>query len=110
MQRNHSDCSRVAQHELVLGSSGHVKPNPNEPAQPAHITIQNQTPHSNLLTLNLHAWLLDPQQSRSRASLRQWQLELRLLRGGLPDPSMRQNGPFLQSCASLIGWTLGHPL
>ena len=30
----------------------------------------NQTLHRNLL--NLHAWLLEPQQSRSRASLRQW--------------------------------------
>ena len=41
----------------------------------------NQIPHKNLTNLNLHAWLLDPQQSRSRASLRQWQQELRLLRG-----------------------------
>ena len=27
------DCSGVAQHALVLGSSGHVQPNPTEPAQ-----------------------------------------------------------------------------
>ena len=26
MQENHSDCSRVAQHALVLGPSGHVGP------------------------------------------------------------------------------------
>ena len=32
MQENHSDCSGVAQHALVLGSSGHVQPNPTEPA------------------------------------------------------------------------------
>ena len=31
----------------------------------------NQIPHRNLTSLNLHAWLLEPQQSRSRASLRQ---------------------------------------
>ena len=43
MQENHSDCSRVAQHALVLGSSGHVKPNPTEPAQPAHTTIQSDS-------------------------------------------------------------------
>ena len=39
MQENHSDCSGVAQHALVLGSSGHVQPHPAEPAQsvqPAH--------------------------------------------------------------------------
>ena len=35
MQENHSDCFRVAQHALVLGSSGHVQPNPTESAQPA---------------------------------------------------------------------------
>ena len=35
MQENHSDCSGVAQHALVLGSSGHVQPNPTEPAQSA---------------------------------------------------------------------------
>ena len=33
MQENHSDCSGVAQHALVLGSSGHIQPNPTEPAQ-----------------------------------------------------------------------------
>ena len=33
MQENHSDCSGVAQHALVLGSSGYVQPNPTEPAQ-----------------------------------------------------------------------------
>ena len=41
----------------------------------------NQTLHRNLSNLNLHACLLEPQLSRSRASLRQWQHELRLLRG-----------------------------
>ena len=33
MQENHPDCSRVAQHALLLESSGHVQPNPTEPAQ-----------------------------------------------------------------------------
>ena len=70
----------------------------------------NQIPHRNLTNLNLHAWLLEPQQSRSRASLRQWQQELRPLKGDQPDQSMKQSGPFLQSGASLIRWTSGHPL
>ena len=35
MQENHSDCSGVAQHVLVLGSIGHVLPNPTESAEPA---------------------------------------------------------------------------
>ena len=70
----------------------------------------NQTPHRNLTNLNLHAWLLEPQQSRSRGSLKQWQQGLRLLKEDQPDQSMRQSGPFLQSDASLIRWTSGHPL
>ena len=70
----------------------------------------NQIPHRNLPNLNLHAWLLEPLQSRSRVSLRQWQQEFRLLREDQPDRSMRQSGPFLQSGASLIRWTSGHLL
>ena len=35
MQENHSNCSRVAQHALVLGCSGHVQPDPTESAQSA---------------------------------------------------------------------------
>ena len=35
MQENHSDCSGVAQHALVLGPSGHVQPDPTESAQSA---------------------------------------------------------------------------
>ena len=35
MQKNHSDCPRVAKHALVLGPSGHVQPNPSVSAQPA---------------------------------------------------------------------------
>ena len=69
-----------------------------------------QTQHKNLSKLNIHAWLLEPQQSRSRASLRQWQHELRLLKEDQPDPSMRQSRPFLQSGASVIRWTSGHHL
>ena len=41
----------------------------------------NQIPHRNLTNLNIHAGLLEPQQSRSRTCLRQWQQELRLLKG-----------------------------
>ena len=33
MQQNNSDCPRVAQHALVLGSSGNVQSNPTVPAQ-----------------------------------------------------------------------------
>ena len=44
MQENHSDCSRVAQHALVLGSSDHVQSDSSEPAQsaqPGNTAIQS---------------------------------------------------------------------
>ena len=70
----------------------------------------NQIPHRNLTNLNLHAWLLEPQQSKNRVSLRQWQRGLRLLREDQPDQSMRQSGPLLRSGVSLIRWTSDHHL
>ena len=72
MQENHSDCSWVAQHALVLGSvamSCQIPlslPNlPNLLTQPF-----DQIPHRNLTNLNLHGCFPEPQQSRRRASLR----------------------------------------
>ena len=41
LQENHSDCSRVAQHALVLGSSDHVQSDPTEPAQPVNTAFQS---------------------------------------------------------------------
>ena len=53
--------------DLVIMSSQIPLSLPNLLTQPF-----NQIPHRNLTNLNLHAWLLEPQQSRSRASLKQW--------------------------------------
>ena len=41
MQENHSDCSRVGQHALVLESSDYVKSDPIVLVQPAHSIIQS---------------------------------------------------------------------
>ena len=79
------------------------------PNLPNLLTALQSDPHRNPSNLNLHAWLLEPQQSRSRASLRQWQQELRLLKGDQPDQFTRQSGPFLQIGASLIRWTSRAP-
>ena len=43
MQQDHTDCTNVAQHALVLGPSGHVQSDPTVPAQstqPGYSTIQ----------------------------------------------------------------------
>ena len=58
----------------------------------------NQTPHRSLTNLNLHAWLLEPQLSRSKVSLRQWQQELKLLREDQPDPSEAKWAIFTKWC------------
>ena len=107
LQQDHFERPRVAQHALVLGSSGNVQSDPSVSAQPAQSGISTIQLDPAQEPVNLHAWLLEPQQSRSRGSLRQWQHELRLLNEDQPDPSMRQSGPFLQSGASVIRWTSG---
>ena len=66
-QENYSNCSRVAQDALVLGPSGHVKPEPFMPAQPVDSTIQSDPSqesslrhHSGRTHLHMfpHDWLL----------------------------------------------------
>ena len=66
--------------DLVIMSSQIPLSLPNLLTQPF-----NQIPHRNLTNLNLHAWLLELHQSRSRASLKQWQQGLRLLKEDQPD-------------------------
>ena len=63
MQENHSDCPRVAQHALVLGSSGHIQPNPPEPAQSVNTALQSD-PSQKSDKKNLHAWLLEAKKRR----------------------------------------------
>ena len=70
----------------------------------------NQIAHRNLTNLNLDAQLLEPHHSRSRASLKWWQQELRLLKGDQPDHSMRQSGPLLQVVCHQSGGPQGTPV
>ena len=102
----------MAQHALVLGLSGHVQPNPTQPAQsaqPAHTALQS-----------------DPSQksgeSKSpcmapRASAIKEQGFSEAVAERIEAPQRRSTrsvyeakGPFLQSGASAIRWTSGHPL
>ena len=48
MQENHSDCSRVVQHALVLESGRHVKPDPSLSAQPADSALQSDYPQESV--------------------------------------------------------------
>ena len=58
----------------------------------------NEIPHRNLTNLNLHAGLLEPQHSRSRASPRQWQQELKLLKEDQPNQSEAKRSIFTKWC------------
>ena len=60
MQANHSDCPGVAQYALVLGTSGHVQPNPPEPAQSAQSVNTALQSDPSQINLNIHTWLLEP--------------------------------------------------
>ena len=94
MQQIHSDCSSVTQHALVLDLVAMLSQIPLCLPNLTNLLTQpfNQILHRNLSNLNRHAWLLEHQLSWSRAALRQWKHELRLLRESLPDQSMRQSG------------------
>ena len=67
----------------------------------------NKACHRDLTNLNLHAWLLEPKQSRSKGSLALWRHKLRLLREVQPGQSMRQSGPYLSDGVKQVRWTSG---
>ena len=104
MQQNHTDCTRVAQHALVLGSSGNIQSNPTVFAQPTQLGLSAIQPNPAQESVKPEPTCLAPRATaiKSRDSLRQWQHELRLHKEDQPDPSMRQSGPFLQNGASVI--------
>ena len=110
VQETHSDCPGVAQHALVLGLGDHVQSGPSQSAQPAQSADTALQSDPSQKSDKSKSPCLAPRATKIRGSLRQWQQELRLLKEDLPDQSMRQSGPFLQSGASLIRWTSGHHL
>ena len=110
MQKNHSDGSRVTQHALVLGPSDHVlKSDLTEPAllaQPVNAALQSdpsqKSDKSNSPCMAPRATIKEQGFSETVAA----RIEAPQ-RGSTR--SVRPNGPFLQSGASLIRWTSGHP-
>ena len=67
----------------------------------------NQIPPRNLTNLNLDARLLEPQHSRSRASLRRWQ-QIEAPQRGSSRSVVEANWTIVTSGASLIRWTSGY--
>ena len=112
MQENHSDCSRVAQHALVFGSSGHVQSNPTEPAilaQPVNTALQSDpSPKSD----KPKSPCMIP-----RATAIKEQGFSEAVAAGIEAPQRgstrsvyEAKWTILQNGASLIRWTSGHPL
>ena len=90
-------CPGMAQHDMVLGPSGNVQSDPitlASASKPADPTLQSGPSQESDKPKSPYAWLLEPQLSRSRVSLRWWQQELKLLKEDQPDQSMRLSGPF----------------
>ena len=105
MQENH-DCSRVAHHALVLGHSGHVKADPNQPnllTQPF-----NQTPDRNLTNLSLHAWLLEPA-IKEQGFYDAVAVRIKTPQRGSIRSVYEAKWTILQSGSSVIRSTSGHP-
>ena len=104
MQQNHTDCTGVAQHALVLESSGHVQSDPIVSAQSSQSGDSAIQPDPAQEPVKPQRTCLAP---RATAIKEQGFSEAVAAQ---PDPSMRQSGPFLQSGASVIRWTSGHHL
>ena len=63
LQQNHSDCTRVAQHALFLGPSGHVQSDPIVPVQPTQSVDSSIQPDSAQESLKPKSPCLSPRDS-----------------------------------------------
>ena len=84
LSQNDSNCSRVAQHALVLGPGESITSD----------SLQASTAG-------------ESGDNRTRAL---WQQELRLLRDSQPEPFTSQSGPCLSNGVTQTRWTSGRPL
>ena len=112
MQKNHSDCSGLAQHALVLGSSGNVQPNPTESAQPAppvDTALQSdptqKSDKSKSPCMAPRASAIKEQGFPEAVAAR-----IEAPQRGSTRSVYEAKWTIFQSGASLIRWTSGHPL
>ena len=108
LQQNNSDCPRVAQHALVLGSGSNVKPDPTVSAQHTQPSVSAIQPGPSQEPVESESTCLAPRASAIKEQGFSEAVAARI--EDQPDLSMRQSGPFLQSGASVIRWTSGHHL
>ena len=112
MQENHSDSSRVAQHALVLGPSGHVQADPTEPvllAQPVNTALQSDPSQKSDKTkspcMAPRATSIKKQGFSEAVAAR-----IEAPQRGSTRSVYEAKWTIFTSGASLIRWTSGHPL
>ena len=109
MQKDQFDHSGLAQHALVLGSSGHVQPNSTESAQSTNIALQSDSSQksdkSKSPCMAPRASAIKEQGFSGAVAAR-----IEAPQRGSSRSVYEAKWPFLQIGAPLIRWTSGHPL
>ena len=103
--QDNSNCSRLAQHALVLGPGQSVGSDPLQAPTtkgPGDTTLQ--------LASSPEPQQSEPTRLAPRVSAIQWQQELKLLKDCQPEPFTNQSGPFLSNGVNQTRWTSGRPL
>ena len=100
---DHRNSPRLAWDALVLGPSAALN---RDPTTTSSVNDSSQTVPQLCVPqhLNLHAWCLEVDSSKNKASLWRWQRELLHLRGHQQEPSTSQSGPYLRNGAEKIRW------
>ena len=104
LSQNDPDCSRVAQHALVLGPSHSIGPDSLQapPAKGSSDTALQRVASQESQQSESACWLLEPLPFGNKGSLTKWQQELRLLKDSQSEPFTNQSGPFL--CHHSAAW------
>ena len=100
---DHRSSARLATDALGLRLSSALN---REPTATSSVNNSSQTVPQLCVPqhLNLHAWCLGVDSSKSKASLWRWQRELLPLRDHQQGPSTSQSGPYLRNGAEKIRW------
>ena len=97
MQQDNSDCPRVAQHALVLGSSGNVQSDPTVSAQHTQPGVPAIQPGSSQEPVKSESSCWAPRASaiKEQGFAEAVAARIKTPQEDQPDLSMRQSGPFL---------------
>ena len=102
---DHRNSPRLARDALVLGPSAALNRDPT--STPSVNDLTQTVPQLGVPqqpTTAEHAWCLEADNSKNKASLWRWQRELLLLSGHQQGPSTSQSGPYLKNGAEKIRW------